>query len=437
LNEWDAAKERQKLQYVKNDAEFEGMSLKDKARHMGYLPGMHVRIVIEGIPCEFVNHFDLHYLLILGGIQANEHKMGYIQARVKRHRWHQRNLKHNDPIIMSVGWRRFQTLPVYAMKDRNDVRTRMIKYTPENEHCIGTFWAPLCAPLTGIIGFQNVKNTQQSFRVSLTGTVLDISDNYRILKKLKLTGDAYEIHRNTAYVKGLFTSCLEAAKFVGAKVKTVSRIRGAIKKVLGDKGCVRCTFEDKVKKSDIIFLNTWVEVDPIKFYNPVLSLLYKDKTSWSGMRTVGQMRYERKIRAPFNRDSVYKPVFRKFKDKLKIHIPAKLQKALPFELKPKYLKPKTKEQRFAEYGIGIVKTQLEKETSELILQLGTFRKIRLMKENEKRIAYHKKMEKLNKPKEEDLKLREKERRKKRYREQAQMAAKTNQRVKKIKLRMRK
>lgn len=62
-----------------------------------------------------------------------------IKMRLKKHRWHGRILKTRDPIILSLGWRRFQTMPLYHVEDHNG-RHRLLKYTPQNMHCGATIW---------------------------------------------------------------------------------------------------------------------------------------------------------------------------------------------------------------------------------------------------------------------------------------------------------
>lgn len=63
---------------------------------------------------------------------------------------------------------------------------------------------------------------------SATGVILEQDASVRIMKKLKLVGYPLRIHRHTAFVKGMFNSVIEASRFEGASIRTVSGIRCAI-----------------------------------------------------------------------------------------------------------------------------------------------------------------------------------------------------------------
>ena len=59
---------------------------------------------------------------------------------------------------------------------------------------------------------------------------------------------------------------------------------------------------------DIVFIRCWYPVTVPKYYNPVTSLLISsdDKSGWQGMRTVAQIRRDRGLEIPLNKDSLYK-----------------------------------------------------------------------------------------------------------------------------------
>ena len=72
-----------------------------------------------GLPCELVQHFSPSTPLLIGGLSNIEETKGYLQLRLKRHRWFPKVLKTRDPLTFSIGWRRFQSVPVYAIEDIN------------------------------------------------------------------------------------------------------------------------------------------------------------------------------------------------------------------------------------------------------------------------------------------------------------------------------
>lgn len=310
---YDEQKANINKQLTVNNVEMGKLDEESRLRVEGYRPGTYARIVLKDVPCEFVNFFDPHQPILVGGLTATEDRFGLVQVRIKRHRWHKKILKTNDPLIFSMGWRRFQTMPLYSISDSR-TRNRMLKYTPEHMHCFATFYGPLIPPNTGFCAVQTTSSATTNFRIAATGVVLNVDQSADIVKKLKLTGVPYKIFKNTAFIKEMFNSALEVAKFEGAAIRTVSGIRGQIKRALAKpEGHFRATFEDKILMSDIVFLRAWYPVKPKRYYNVVTNLLQENKNKWTGgMRTTGEIRADMNIRAKSSINSQYRVSFLDF-----------------------------------------------------------------------------------------------------------------------------
>lgn len=295
-----------------NRKEFENLDENLRVQIEGFRAGMYVRLGFRNVPCEFVNNFNATYPILIGGLNMSEENIGYVNCKVKKHRWYKKLLKTTDPLIVSLGWRRFQTVPIFA-KVEDDMKHRYLKYTPNHVTCSMTIYGPITPQNTGFLAVQTVQqNTEEmrrlGFRIAATGCVSEIDKSTQIMKKLKLVGVPFKIFKKSAFIKGMFNSTLEVAKFEGAKIKTVSGIRGQIKKATHTpEGSFRATFEDKLLLSDIVFCRTWFKVDVPKFYAPVTNLLLPDteKNQWTGMKTVAQLKRERNIRNKAAGDSMY------------------------------------------------------------------------------------------------------------------------------------
>ncbi|KAI6199590.1 Bms1-type G domain-containing protein [Aphelenchoides besseyi] len=343
---YNTLKEELDAQAKVNRGEFESMDEVDRQLLEGFRAGLYVRMEITNVPVEFVRHFDPKRPLIVGGVLPGEQNVGCVQVRVHKHRYYERLLKSRDPLIISCGWRRFQTIMIYSVQDHN-MRQRFLKYTPQNMFCHGTFWGPLVAQNTGFLAIQSLDEKMKGFRIAATGVVLNMDKTVKVVKKLKLVGEPMKIFNKTAFIKGMFNSALEVARFQGAAIRTVSGIRGLVKKGLRETpGAFRATFEDMIKMGDIVFLKSWVTVPIPQFFAVVSDKLLPSTEDWIGMKTVGRLRHELGIKPELKNDSNYKPVERKPFVPTDLYLTKTLQSQLPYRLKPKLAaQPKLVEKR--------------------------------------------------------------------------------------------
>ncbi len=69
--------------------------------------GYYVKIVLNGVGEKQRRLLKASYPMILARVEIGEDNRGFVKIKIKKHRWYPNILKSNDPLIFSVGWRRF------------------------------------------------------------------------------------------------------------------------------------------------------------------------------------------------------------------------------------------------------------------------------------------------------------------------------------------
>ncbi|VEL38497.1 unnamed protein product [Protopolystoma xenopodis] len=256
-----------------------------------------------------------------------------------------------------------------SFKEEHNLRRRFLKYSLDHDSCNMIFYGPAVPPKTGLIAFspsawRDSGPIGDVFRVTGTGSILETSAHCDVVKKLKLVGEPYRVFRKTVFIRGMFTSALEVSRMIGAKIETVSKIRGIIKAALvnsadGAKpGDFRATFEAPICKADLVFLRSFVMVELPPYYNPISNLLFpkdseaitchpnKPETSdnqtnestqkgWRMMRTLGEMRRSMDLKKPVKKDSFYTPIERQPYISAPLRFSTSFVSSLPFKEKPR------------------------------------------------------------------------------------------------------
>jgi ribosome biogenesis protein BMS1 len=411
----DALKREKESRLKRNQEEFGFDGETSRLRYEGFRQGIYCRVRIDGIPAEFVQSFDPTMPLVIGGLTPQETERGLIRCRFKKHRWHKKILKCNDPLVFSIGWRRFQSIPVYSTEDQNG-RYRYLKYTPEHMHCQATFYGPQVPPNTGILAIQRLTGNIPGFRISATGVVLELDASSKVVKKLKLVGTPTKIFKNTAFISGMFNSDLEVSRFEGASIRTVSGLRGQVKKAIreGQPGSFRATFEDKILLSDIVFCRTWVPVEIKNYYNPVTSLLCKSGADgWRAMKPKAQLHVETETPIEVNPDSIYKPIERKTRTFNKLRIPKSVESSLPYSSKHKDETKRRKKSYVSKRAVVMESDEKKKYT--FVQAINTIRNEKRAKRKEKNAERRLEKSKETAKKEEKLEAARKARKRQQHR----------------------
>lgn len=102
-----------------------------------------------------------------------------MRVKFKKHWWYSHILKCKDPVILSIGWRTFQTIPVFVTDDVGN-RKRMLKYTPKFGYCYALCYGPVYPVGTSFIGIRDLDDKTSNFRIAANGIVIELDQSYLV-----------------------------------------------------------------------------------------------------------------------------------------------------------------------------------------------------------------------------------------------------------------
>ncbi|BFU19342.1 hypothetical protein EHI8A_034070 [Entamoeba histolytica HM-1:IMSS-B] len=169
-------------------------------------------------------------------------------------------LKSNTTFTIQIGDRRYQRNIVFTENGMMGNKYKIIRWAAPGSCVIGSFYGYITYPPAPAMLFMNVDGNEE---LVATGTVDNVDPSRILIERVLLTGTPIKIGKRKATIRGLFTQPSDAKWFKPIELFTKQGVCGNILCSLGEKGLVKCTFEQQLKSNDVVTLALYRRVFPL------------------------------------------------------------------------------------------------------------------------------------------------------------------------------
>ncbi|MCO5562342.1 hypothetical protein L7F22_015968 [Adiantum nelumboides] len=215
----------------------------------------------------------------LFGLMRHEHKKSVLNFTCTRNTEYEGTVKSKDPLILSLGPRRFKINPIFSQHTRSTGSNNVHKFERFLRPGVGsisvcsifapvTFGSPSAVlfkerTLEGVNGYdqRGVGARQMPYLVG-SGNLLSAEPTRINAKRIVLTGHPFKVHKKTATIRFMFFNPEDVRYFQPVTLHTKYGRTGHIKDSLGTHGYFKAHFDGPINQMDTIMLTLYKRVFP-------------------------------------------------------------------------------------------------------------------------------------------------------------------------------
>jgi len=199
-------------------------------------------------------HFSLYSLL------KHENKLSVSHFTIERTRYYTEPIKSKEPLIFHVGFRSFQTKPIFSESNLNCDKHKSERFLLPGKFTVASCYAPITYAPCPVLVYKQLEDG--STVLVATGSLSSVDPDRIMLKKVILTGLPVRVRKKTAVVKHLFYDPQDVRWFKPAELVTKHGLRGHITEPVGTHGLFKALFSAPITQNDTIMLILYKRVYP-------------------------------------------------------------------------------------------------------------------------------------------------------------------------------
>lgn len=234
-------------------------------------------LTLSGFSRTFRRYYNAYNFLVIRFTKTTKKKT---IAKITKNKWERSVLNSGKNYLISIGWKIILTRLYFCDHKNNEINYIMknLKFNGVYYIC---FYAESNSYQDAVVGIKtksqarNTIHQGTSFSFLFTGEILFFNNVFKMFKRIQNKGIIFKKFKKSAFIRGMFSSSIDAAKFKDAIIKTPDGIRGIIKNIdqITSSGNFRAIFEKKIQNQTSVSIITYINVAPDKNSYEIFSQL--------------------------------------------------------------------------------------------------------------------------------------------------------------------